>query len=62
MIIQMHSTLLTLEDSNLHPSMFEDLYEVECLKDPNSVQRNVPKQSNKRPIHASSVSDIKQIK
>lgn len=49
MIVQMHQTLLTLEDSSLHPSMFEELYEVDCLRDQSNGQRNIPKQSNKRP-------------
>ena len=43
MIVQMHSTLLTLEDNNnanLAGNVFEELYEVDCFKEPKQIQKS----------------------
>jgi hypothetical protein len=33
MIVQMHQTLLSLEDNTINPAMMEEVYEVECFKE-----------------------------
>lgn len=65
MIVQMHQTLLTLEDNTMNPALFQDFYEVDGFKNnsvskPAKVQRD--QKGNKDSFKDQRVDKIRQIK